>query len=108
MNIVINLSYKDACPKTVCQAVACGLPVLYANSGGVNEIVHSGIFIRHNKEIKFEDKIPELDINEILKSYKKFKEKYNELRIKALQNNKSYFSVLKQYFDIFKQLIENT
>ena len=35
----IMLKYKDPCPNTVIEAMSCGLPVLYSNSGGLPEIV---------------------------------------------------------------------
>lgn len=38
----VNFSYRDAGPKVVAEAVACGLPVLYADSGGTSEMVHAG------------------------------------------------------------------
>ena len=33
------LKYKDPCPNTVIEAMSCGLPVLYSNSGGLRDIV---------------------------------------------------------------------
>ncbi|OHC73504.1 MAG: hypothetical protein A3G18_07990 [Rhodospirillales bacterium RIFCSPLOWO2_12_FULL_58_28] len=35
----IMTNHQDACPSTVIEAMASGLPVLYANSGGVPELV---------------------------------------------------------------------
>ncbi len=35
----IMLKYKDPCPNTVIEAMSCGLPVLYSNSGGLPELV---------------------------------------------------------------------
>jgi glycosyltransferase involved in cell wall biosynthesis len=35
----VTLTYNDACPSAVIEALACGLPVLYSNSGGVPELV---------------------------------------------------------------------
>ena len=35
----IMLKYKDPCPNTVIEAMACGLPILYSNSGGLTELV---------------------------------------------------------------------
>jgi glycosyltransferase involved in cell wall biosynthesis len=38
--LMVNLSHRDPAPKVVAQAVACGLPVLYANTGGTPELVY--------------------------------------------------------------------
>jgi glycosyltransferase involved in cell wall biosynthesis len=35
----LALTYNDACPNAVIEAMACGLPVLYSNSGGTPELV---------------------------------------------------------------------
>ena len=35
----VMTKYNDPCPNTVLEALACGLPVLYSNSGGVPELV---------------------------------------------------------------------
>ena len=31
--------HNDPCPNTVIEALSCGLPILYSNSGGVPELV---------------------------------------------------------------------
>ena len=35
----VMTNHNDACPSSVIEAMSCGLPVLYANSGGVPELV---------------------------------------------------------------------
>ena len=35
----ITMSYQDNCPTAVLEAMACGLPILYSNSGGIPELV---------------------------------------------------------------------
>jgi len=39
----VNLSHRDAAPKVVAEAICCGLPVFYANSGGTPELVTVGL-----------------------------------------------------------------
>ena len=36
------LKYKDPCPNSVIEAMSCGLPILYSNSGGLPELVNNG------------------------------------------------------------------
>ncbi len=38
-NAYIMTKHNDPCPNTVIEALSCGLPVLYSNSGGVPELV---------------------------------------------------------------------
>ena len=35
------LKYKDPCPNTVVEALSCGLPILYSESGGIPELVNN-------------------------------------------------------------------
>ncbi len=37
----VMMKHNDPCPNTVLEALACGLPVVYSNSGGVAELVGS-------------------------------------------------------------------
>ncbi|MEM9358476.1 MAG: glycosyltransferase family 4 protein [Pseudomonadota bacterium] len=37
----ISMTYNDACPNAVLEALACGLPVVHSNTGGVPELVGS-------------------------------------------------------------------
>ena len=44
----IMLKYKDPCPNTVIEAMSCGLPILYSDSGGLPEIIgDNGILINN-------------------------------------------------------------
>ncbi len=38
-DVYIMTKHNDPCPNTVLEAMACGLPVLYSNTGGVGELV---------------------------------------------------------------------
>lgn len=40
-DILVHLKYKDPCPTVVIEAMACGVPVIGSNSGGLPELVGS-------------------------------------------------------------------
>ena len=42
------MAYQDNCPTAVIEAMSCGLPILYSNSGGISELVdkNSGLGIK--------------------------------------------------------------
>lgn len=41
MDVMLNFSFADPCPNVVVEALACGLPVICPNSGGIEELVRS-------------------------------------------------------------------
>ncbi len=97
----INLSYRDAAPKVVCQAVAAGLPILYADSGGLSEIVDKGVPIPDEKEIYFSDEVPDLDPVDMLKAYNELKKNYNSylgnVKTSHLAMITNYYKIITQY-----------
>jgi glycosyltransferase involved in cell wall biosynthesis len=102
---LINLSYRDASPKVVAEAQSCGLPVLYADSGGTPELVFNGCPIR---DIDNKDSIPDISIpnmeiilNNFLYVYPHFKN-YTEHSFQKMNN------MLSKYFSAFKELINET
>lgn len=38
-NALVILKHNDPCPNTVIEAMACGLPIIYSNTGGIPELV---------------------------------------------------------------------
>ena len=96
----INLSYRDAAPKVVCQAVNCKLPVLYANSGGTPELVVSGVGIYDDNDLIFEDKVPRLMPENMKLAYNDFRQNYAVLSKKARDHRMSmgYMETLSCYF----------
>jgi glycosyltransferase involved in cell wall biosynthesis len=56
-DLFIYLSWLDACPNTVIEAIASGLPVVCSNQGGTQEIVthaHAGIVSRADQRYSFD------------------------------------------------------
>tara|TARA_B100000242_G_scaffold285049_1_gene249023 strand:+ start:355 stop:1464 length:1110 start_codon:yes stop_codon:yes gene_type:complete len=85
----IMLKYKDPCPNTVIEAMSCGLPVLYSNSGGLPEIVSQdcGIGLRVRDSWEKGDIIPKYsDIADgmlkIYDNHKKFSQNARNLAVR--------------------------
>jgi len=93
----VNFSYRDAGCKCVCQAVNCGLPVLYANSGGLPELVKDfGVAVEDEKEIFFSTKSPEL--SDFTKSY----EEYKGMNFVRPEKNYLEYTIGKYFEEIYK------
>lgn len=102
----LNLTWKDAATKTVCTAINCGLPVLYANSGGVSEMVGSfGVPIFDGVDLRnpIVSDIPGLNSGFVKSAYSHFLRQYSFLceRIDDNFNNrqKRLNDALSGYFD---------
>lgn len=102
---LINLSYRDASPKVVSEAQACGLPVLYANSGGVRELVDSGHVFIDSIEKSFEDNVPDISIQQSV--INGFYANYEYLKYAAMKYNSSFraHNMLQIYFDTFRSFL---
>lgn len=103
----VNFSYKDAGSKTVLQAVSKGLPVLFADSGGVKELVYSGIGVPDNKKYIFENKIPKLTFDNIEPYYSLFKEQFSNLSKKGREYNNNYQKTIGEYFKVIREVYNN-
>ena len=104
----LNLSYRDAAPKTVCQGLCYSLPVLYANSGGVSELVgEHGIGIKDEVKSLIENSIPQLDRKEMISAFKLFKSQFKDLSNKMHEYNKEklFKDMLDSYFFQIKRLV---
>lgn len=103
----INLSYRDAATKTVPQAISCGLPVLYAQSGGVPEMVGPyGVPIPEMENFDFLDDIPQLTEEQLDFGFAKYCAKFDELRntLKAFNPNVKFKEMLEGYFGAIKNI----
>lgn len=106
----VNLSYRDAAPKAMCQAISCHLPVLYANSGGAHELCPFGIQIKEKDPISykgtdpvFEDKAPEISKIEMDLSLSYFILQYHYISYYAQRYQNRHKRMLGKYFDIIKE-----
>ena len=57
-HLLLHTQYNDSCPSVVVEAMACGLPVVYSNSGGVPELVGEEAGIGVPTEVSWEREIP--------------------------------------------------
>jgi hypothetical protein len=103
----VNFSFRDAGCKCVSQAVNVGLPVLYANSGGVPELVRNfGVPINDfdlGGRPNFLDYTPNLIFEDIIKSYFRYK----HINFKGLQPQTNYTrDVISKYFFEIRKLVD--
>lgn len=88
-DIYITASENDPCSNSLIEALACGLPAIYRNSGGHPELVQNG-----GLPFDTADQIPE-QIEKICKSYQSFS---NNIKINTITD------IAGQYLDaIFKK-----
>ena len=113
-----NVSYRDAAPKTICQAVRCGLPVLYANSGGVGEIVNGcGVPITddlcdYRMDFCIQDGATALGGQDMMDATNVFLSEYSAYREIALSRQDtesarwtSYRKCLDGYLSVFEEVV---
>jgi glycosyltransferase involved in cell wall biosynthesis len=102
----LSLFFRDAGSKVTCQGVACNLPILFSNTGGLIEIIKcNGTIIKDYDKVDFLDETPELSVIELLKKYKIFKKHYKDLVINYKKREETYQNTLSKYFEIFKLYI---
>lgn len=113
MNLFLNdadafiyLGFNDACPKTVCQAMNCKLPLFLTNSGGNSEMAkNNAIYVPdYTTSPIFHDSIPKLNQEEIILKFNHFLNNFSDLKQQSLlfDSKQNFFFMLEQYFSVFK------
>jgi len=110
----VNLTYRDAATKTVCQAINCGLPVLYSATGGVSEMIEYcnlsyGYGIPEDNQIKIYEEIPHLEHDEIHNSTIHFFEHYQDYKDNIEKNLhwRRFSDMLGGYFQSIRSVVSN-
>jgi glycosyltransferase involved in cell wall biosynthesis len=104
-NIFISLFFRDAGSKVTCQAIKCGLPVLYTTSGGLKELVKgNGVPVIDDVHMDFRSSSPPLNIDNIILKYKELKEKYNFLT-NNFKEREPYYYTIENYFRTMKNYL---
>jgi len=57
-HLLLHTQYNDACPGLVLEAMACGLPIVYSQSGGTPELVGTAAGIGIPAELSWEHILP--------------------------------------------------
>jgi glycosyltransferase involved in cell wall biosynthesis len=104
----INLSYREAMGKVMMQAISCGLPVLYADSGGANEVVGNfGQDIYDIPSLMMEDYVPQLRTSEMELAYNLYRCKFDEVKrkIDKLDRETTFKKMLDGYFQAIESVL---
>ena len=103
----INLSYRDAATKVCAQAINCGLPVLFADSGGVSEMVGDcGVAINDKRCLTPEDSVPPLNYFDTVSAWAHYLDTFYQLkkRVKAFDKQKAFKDMLDGYFGVIRSI----
>jgi len=104
----LNLTYRDPATKTIPQAISCGLPVLYADSGGVSEMVWQyGVGIQEENDIAFSTSIPHLSKIRLKLGFEEFTNRYQAIldQLKSFDPNIKFKEMLNGYFEAIKSVL---
>jgi len=106
----VNLSYRDGATKTIPQAIGCGVPVLYADSGGVSDMVNSpdfGVAIPDNKCLLVEDNVPQLSLEDMQTSFSKFRSNLDMMRksLRTFDGKLAFRKMLDGYFEAINSVV---
>jgi len=100
-NAMIHITYLDACPNSVVEALVAGCPVVCTDQGGTHELVKSGYVMLYDKKYNFkpidlskpprlEFHFPNPDLNRVWRSDS------NHLHIST---------IAKQYLEFFERIL---
>ena len=100
--ILVAPSFIENAPYTLLEAMACGLPVIATNVGGVSEIIqngYNGYLFEPNSYREIENLLPDLLSNESLKNY------ISQNARETIRTKFSWDVNLKKYLDVYSNII---
>ncbi len=97
--IFIFPSEEDCSPNVILEAMACGLPILTVNSGGIPELINHG---RRSAGLYLDEDNPIMSLNTILKFYNKYSQ---DAEIIVKENYDIKFTA-KNYIEEIKKLVQ--
>ena len=100
---MISLFYKDAYPKTMVQAKYCGLPVLYAASGGQIKMGVAGVPVPDTtgpQWFSFDKEVPRLKTKDLEEAWLDFQISFRKTKPAAMQyrGRNDFTKMLRGYF----------
>ncbi len=102
----VMTKHNDPCPNTVLEALSCGLPVLYSDSGGVGELAGPCGIAVPCEESWEAPKVP--DTRAIADAMLKIAAECDALSLAARERAEACFDIgpwLERHRDVFTQLI---
>ncbi len=105
----LTMTYQDNCPTAVLEAMACGLPILYSNSGGIPELVDKdsglGINVKENWNKTI---VP--SPTAISDGMQKIIDSRNAMSLSARKRSVEFFDIkiwINKHQNIFEKLLQN-
>ena len=100
-NAMIHITYLDACPNSVVEALVAGCPVICTDQGGVYELVKSGYRLFYDKQYNFKP----IDLNKP----PKLKFEFSKIELNRVWKSDSVHlhisTIAKQYLNFFEKVL---
>ena len=108
-NAYIMTKHNDPCPNTVIEALSCGLPVLYSDTGGIPELVgqEAGVALPCNESWK---KLQEPDVKSICDGMLAIVDQHDKMSVSARNRAVEKFDIkhwINRHKLIFEKLLGN-
>lgn len=106
-DVYIMNNHNDSCPNVVLEALSCGLPVLYASSGGVPELVGDNAGCGMEIEESFETKTFPTG-SQFVRGLEKIVQNYEAMSVQARSRACSMFDIhhwYRRHEEVFSSLL---
>lgn len=107
-HLLLHTQYNDVCPSVVIEAMACGLPIVHSQSGGVPELVGESAGIGAPSEVSWEREMPP-DPAVLAQGVLQVFERRTEFAEAARQRAVEHFDLqpwLQRHQEVFERLLE--